>query len=386
MILHIDMDAFFAAIEQRDNPGLQGRPVIVAGGTGRSVVAAASYEARRFGIHSAMPVFQAHRRCRDLIRVPVNMSRYRSDSAILMDILSGFSPLVEPVSIDEAYMDITGCGKLFGSPDQIALAIKRKIKERLFLSASVGIAPLKFLAKIASDMNKPDGLTWIREAEVPEFLASLPIVKVPGVGPKILKELESLQIRYLGDIRRYPSSILIRKLGKPGHHLMALADGIDPSRVDPHAERKSISSETTFETDLDDPGALQRALLDRSEAVGKMLRARRLFCETVFIKVKFSDFSLKTRSHKLDTPICSSSAIYRHALTLMEKINGALKIRLIGVGVTHLRSAGLPVQMTLQPGERRQDEKSWECVDRAVDSIQTRFGNAVIGKASLKNP
>jgi DNA polymerase-4 len=382
MILHIDMDAFFAAVEQRDNPTLKHRPVIVAGNSKRSVVSTASYEARKFGIRSAMPVYEAKQRCPDLIIVPGNMGKYRADSKKIMAILTQFSPLVEPVSIDEAFVDLTGCERLFGSPQDMGRAIKKKIEAELSLTSSIGIAPIKFLAKIASDMNKPDGLTLISPAEAPRFLAALPIQKVPGVGQAAMKQMNLLKIQYLGDIKKFPLPLLSLKFGKMGPHLSELSNGIDASMVETGHTRKSISSETTLSKDVSEFETLKGILLDRAQTVGRELRAKNLVCETVFIKLKFSDFTQVTRSRTLDTPVSSSAAIFKEALALYRKIELKKKIRLTGVGVTSLKDKNRPIQMSLL-GEEKKTEKQWACVDRAVDSIMEKFGGNIIKRASL---
>ncbi|NOX33960.1 MAG: DNA polymerase IV [Deltaproteobacteria bacterium] len=382
MILHIDMDAFFAAVEQRDNPALKNRPVIVSGNSKRSVVSTASYEARKFGIRSAMPVFMAKKKCGKLVIVPANIKKYRAASKKIMAILFHFSPLVEQVSIDEAYVDIKGCERLFGSPEEMARAIKRKIYTDLSLTSSIGIAPVKFLSKIASDMNKPDGLTIITKSNVKDFIFSLPIQKVPGVGKNTMKHMEKLKIKTLGDINKYTLPILTRKFGKMGQKLMELSKGIDLSKVETNNIRKSISSETTLPKDIFDFETVKDMILDRSQSVGKDLRKKNLVCKNVFIKLKFSDFSQITRSKKLADSICSSSAIFNEALALFKKIRLKKKIRLVGVGVTSLKDKNTPVQMQLIPDTNKQ-AKQWESVDSAIDSISEKFGDDIIKKASL---
>ncbi len=384
MILHIDMDAFFAAIEQRDNPALKNKPVIVSGNSKRSVVSTASYEARKFGIHSAMPVFQAKQRCDHLVIVPGNMKKYKANSIKIMEILSHFSPLVEQVSIDEAYVDIKGCKRLFGCPQDIALSIKEKINTTLCLTSSVGIAPVKFLSKIASDMNKPDGLTIITRPEVNPFILKLPIQKVPGVGKNAMKRMQLLQITTLGDVHRIPLPILTQKFGKLGQRLLNLSKGIDPSPVETNFVRKSISSETTLSEDRSDFESIKQILLDRSQSVGRTLRKKKMVCETVFIKLKFSDFSQLTRQQKPVSSICSSAAIFNEALSLYKKVRLKKKIRLVGVGVTGLRDKNAPVQLNLIQQENKQ-KKQWESVDKAVDSISEKFGTHVVKKASLNH-
>ena len=383
MILHIDMDAFFASIEQRDNPDLKNRPVIIAGNSKRGVVSTASYEARKFGIGSAMPVFKAKQLCDHLEIVPGNMKKYQAESKKIMEIISHFSPLLEQVSIDEAYLDITGCERLFGNYKDIALAIKKQIYSQLSLTCSIGMTPIKFLSKIASDMDKPDGLTIIEQPCVKDIIFSLPIQKVPGIGKNSMKNMQLLQIKTLGDIKKYSESILTKKFGKIGKRLLELSSGIDKSKIETSYIRKSISSETTLPDDISDFQTIKKVLLDRSQIVGKTLRKKEFVCKNVFIKLKFSDFSQITRSSKLTSPICSSSAIFNKALILYQKIKLKKKIRLIGVGVTHLEDKNKPVQMLLIQDPENLN-KQWESVDFAVDSISEKFGTSIINKASLK--
>jgi DNA polymerase-4 len=382
MILHIDMDAFFAAIEQRDNPSLKNKPVIISGNSKRSVVATASYEARKFGIGSAMPVFKAKQLCDHLEIVPGNRKKYQAESKKIMQIISHFSPLMEQVSIDEAYLDITGCERLFGSFKDIALSIKKEIYNQISLTCSIGIAPIKFLSKIASDMNKPDGLTIIEQFRVKDFIFSLPIQKVPGIGKNSMKSMQLLQIKTLGDIKKYSLPVLTQKFGKMGKRLLELSNGIDKSRVETNYIRKSISSETTLLKDITDFQTIGKIILERSQIVGKTLRKKELVCENVFIKIKFSDFSQITRSRKLNLSICSSSAIFNEALFLYKKVKLKKKIRLIGVGVTALKDKNTPVQMLLIQDPDNHN-KQWESVDFAVDSISEKFGMDIINKASL---
>ena len=376
------MDAFYAAIEQRDNPELKNKPVIVSGNSKRSVVSTASYEARKFGIGSAMPVFKARQKCDHLIIVPGNMQKYRADSKKIMEIISQFSPLMEQVSIDEAYVDIKGCARLFGSPEDIARAIKKNIYNKVSLTCSVGIAPIKFLAKIASDMNKPDGLTLIKKSQVKNFIFDLPIQKVPGIGKSAMKAMKIMQIKTLGDIKQFTLPILTRKFGKMGKRLLELSNGFDASIVNTSATRKSISSETTLSKDISDLETIKQKILDRSQSVGRDLRKKNLTCKNVFIKLKFSDFSQITRSRKLEVSIYSSTAIFNEAFALVKKIKLKKKIRLVGVGVTALKDKNAPVQMLLiqDPGPQK---KHWESVDSAVDSISEKFGSHIVKKASL---
>lgn len=384
MILHIDMDAFFASVEQRDDPSLRGKPVIVSGNSKRSVVSTASYEARKFGIHSAMPVFQAKQRCRHLIIVPGNRQKYVDASRRIMTILQGFSPLVEPVSIDEAYLDIHGCEKLFGQPRQMAEKIRLAIFNDLSLTCSVGIAPVRFLAKIASDMNKPDGVTLISKESMDHVIQTLDIRKVPGVGKQAMKLMKSLQISTLGDVQNFAPSLLNQKLGKMGERLFQLSRGIDDTPIETRSIRKSISGETTLSEDISTLLAARKIILDQAQRVGRDLRHKNLVCRNVSIKIKFSDFTQITRSKKTKAWICSSNAIFDEAMNLYEKVVIKKKIRLLGVGVSVLQDKSVPVQMSLLSSRDEKTGEQWESVDRAVDSISNKFGSEIIKKATLK--
>jgi len=383
MILHVDMDAFFASVEQRDNPGLKGKPVIVSGHSKRSVVSTASYEARKFGIHSAMPVFQAKQLCPHIIILPGNREKYVADSRRIMDILSRFSPLMEPVSIDEAYLDVHGCETLFGSPEEIGLKIKGTIFQELALSCSIGIAPVRFLAKIASDMNKPDGMTLIRQKDMENVIRDLPIHRVPGVGAQAMKQMASLQIETLWDVRHFDPDLLNRKFGKMGSRLSRLCRGIDDTPIEPRSIRKSISSETTLADDISDPAGVKKILLAHAHRVGRDLRKKNWICRHVSIKIKFSDFSQITRGRKTKTWISSSNAIFDEAGALFDKVNIQKKIRLLGVGVSNFKHKSEPVQMNLIPDDGEKIHKQWESVDAAVDSVLLKFGSDLVQKAVL---
>lgn len=384
MILHVDMDAFFASVEELDNPLLKGRCVIVGGQSERSVVSAANYEARKFGVHSAMPIFQAREKCPEAIFLPPRMGRYKELSGKIMSILREFSPLVEPVSIDEAFVDITGCERLFGGIDEICVSIKQRIRERLNLTCSLGAAPNKFLAKIASDMDKPDGLTIIMPEQVRPFIASLPIHKVPGVGKNTHDRLRPLGIRTLGDVKKYPADVLIRKFGSFGGRLMELADGIDRSVVTPVSETKSVSAEETLPRDTDDKQALKKYILKQAERVARELRKLDVRARTVSLKIKHSDFKQITRSVTIKDPTQSSEVIIREAFRLLDNYRMPKKARLIGVGVSNLASETSPVQVDIF--ERDDPENSnWEKLDDAIDTITEKFGTDVIKRASLKD-
>ena len=384
MILHIDMDAFYASVEKLDDPRLKHKCVIVGGTSNRGVVSAACYEARRFGVHSAMPVYQAKQKCPHGVFVPPRMGRYKEVSKKVMALLKEFSPLVEPVSIDEAYMDITGCQRLFGEPQDIAREIKRRIHESVQLTCSIGVAPHKFLAKIASDLEKPDGLTLIMPEQVPRFIESLAIKKVPGVGKKMVRQLEVLGIRTLGDVQRLPERALLKHLGKFGRRLRALSAGSDASPVTPHTPHKSISSERTLAADTRDVKLLKRYLLSQSAEVARQLRQAGVRAKTIVIKIKNADFKTVTRRTTIAVPTQSSETIYKHAAQLLDDFKITQKIRLIGVGTTGFSTVTASVQMGLFDQKEKPND-NWEKVDKALDSISQKFGKDVIGRASIKD-
>ncbi len=382
MIIHVDMDAFYASVEQLDNPDLKGQCVIVGGTTNRGVVSAASYEARKFGVHSAMPIFQAKTKCPQGVFVPPRMSRYKAVSRRIMAILKGYSPLVEMVSIDEAYIDIAGCTGILGSPREIALTIKKKIQTVTCLTCSVGIAPVRFLAKIASDLNKPDGLTIIQPEQVNDFIDTLVIQKVPGIGKKSTEQLNRIGIQFLGDIKQYPREMLTRRLGKFGHRLIDLSNGIDPTPVSPESEHKSVSSELTLAKNTLDAPYLKRTLLKQSERVSRELRKMGVKAKVVTLKLKHDDFKQITRRITIQSPTQSTDTIYREAVRLLDQYSLTRKVRLVGVGASGFVSAAEPVQMDIF-GKTPTANKNWEKVDKTLDHIGKKFGKDAVQRASL---
>ena len=384
MILHIDMDAFYASVEELDNPALKGRCVIVGGHSERGVVSAANYEARKFGVRSAMPIFQARKKCPGAVFLPPRMARYRELSERIMSILREFSPLVEPISIDEAFVDVAGCGRLFGGVEEIACCIKQRIRDDVGLSCSLGAAPNKFLAKIASDMDKPDGLTIIVPEQVTPFIEVLPVHKVPGVGKSAREKLRSMGIETLGDVKKYPEELLVKRLGAFGHRLAQFARGIDQSAVTPYSETKSISAEETLPSDTGDKELLKRYLMGQAERVARELRSLGVAARTINIKIKESDFRQVTRSVTIREATQSSHVIIREAVRLLDGYQISKKIRLIGVGASHLASAAEPLQMDLF---ERTDIRSSRRrkLDEAIDTITGRFGTDAIRRASLKD-
>jgi DNA polymerase-4 len=383
MILHIDMDAFFASVEQLDDPTLKGKALVVGGRSGRGVVAAASYEARHYGIRSAMPIFMAKRRCPDIIVVPPRRRRYKAISKSVMAILHRYSPVVEQVSIDEAYLDATGCRRLHGPPIDMARTIKTDIHRKVHLTCSIGVAPLKFLAKIASDMDKPDGLTVIQPTQQADFIAALPVAKVPGVGNKAQRRLMQLGIDTLGDVLRYQPALLLDRLGRFGHRLIDLANGQDASTITPHSPTKSVSTERTLPSDTIDRQYLRHQLLAQSQEVGRQLRRQGVFARTITLKLKDRDFRQMTRSITLARPSQSSDKIFRTASDLLARQPLSKPVRLIGIGASSLSAATVARQASLFPEVDRL-EKDWENVDRTVDRIADRFGSSAVHRGSLK--
>lgn len=384
MILHVDMDAFYASVEEREQPELAGRPVIV-GGTpeGRGVVAAANYEARKYGVHSAMPAATALRLCPHAVVLRPRMDFYASVSAQIRTIFERYTPLVEPLSLDEAFLDVTGSEALFGTSVEIGRRVKREIREELRLTASVGIAPNKFLAKIASDLEKPDGFVVVEPGTEQQFLDPLPIGRLWGVGRATNREFEKLGVRTIGQLRALPDESLHAKFGRHGDHLWQLAHAIDPRKVVPDREAKSISHETTFATDIRDMEALRGWLLHLTELVAQRLRQHELRGSTVQIKVRYGDFQTVTRAESLPQPTNVTDEIWEVASRLLATRlpDRPLKVRLLGVGVSNLGSAG-SLQPTLFPDE---SHESHSRLDRAVDTIRERFGRTSLSRGTDLN-
>jgi DNA polymerase-4 len=374
-ILHVDMDAFYASVEQRDNPELRGKPVVVGGGSNRGVVAAASYEVRKFGVRSAMPMREAKRRCPNLIRVTPRMSHYQSVSREIFAVFREFTPVVEGLSLDEAFLDVTASLNLLGTGVDIARSIKRRIQEMTQLTASVGVAENKLVAKIASDLDKPDGLCVITAADCREKLDPLPVAVIPGIGKQTLARLHKVNIGTIRDLRRAPDCDLEPIFGRYTVRTRERAAGIDKRPVASVREEKSISAEETYDIDLSERGDMERELLRLSETTARRLRKGALQAGTVQIKIRQSDFQTFTRQKSLQPPASNTNQIYHVARELLGAWlakNPGARIRLLGVGGSKL-----------SPAEQRDLFGN----DQATDEIRDRFGSAAVGRArTLQRP
>jgi DNA polymerase-4 len=382
-ILHVDMDAFYASIEQRDDPRLRGRPVVV-GGDNRGVVAAASYEVRKFGVRSAMPMSEARRRCPGLLRVAPRMAHYQAVSEEIFAVFREVTPLVEGLSLDEAFLDVTGSLALLGPGEQIARRIKARILEQTSLTASVGVAANKLVAKIASDLDKPDGLVVVTPANARQVLDPLPVSVIPGVGARTLGLLHDRGILTVADLRLAPVRDLERVFGRHAQRMRDKAAGIDTRPVKPSREEKSISSESTYDVDLDDRAAMERELLRLTETTARRLRKAGLQAGTVQVKIRRADFATFTRQQKLGTPASSTDQVYATARNLLGAWlgdNPGSRVRLLGVGCSGLSAA---VQQDLfAPAAAA----AANAVDATVDSIRDRFGAPALTRArTLKRP
>ena len=377
-ILHVDMDAFFASVAERDNPELKGKAVVIGMGA-RGVVSAANYEARKFGIHSAMPVGRARRLAPHAIFLPVDMARYQEVSEHVMEIFHSFTPWVEPISLDEAFLDVTGSQKLLGTGREIAVAIRKKVEEQEGITCSVGIAPSKFIAKLASANCKPNGMLEITSDRILTFLHPLPIQAMWGVGPKTAEVLERLGLRTIEDIAKLPRATLIRALGEAnGASLYELAWGRDYRDVTPEEPDRSISAAETFAQDLDNPEEILTEFLRLTERATARLRDRDLFAKTISIKVRFADFSTINRSKTLPLPIDSTHDVYEVVKGLYQALRiERARLRLVGVSLENL-SEGAPHQMML--GER---EVGWRQAEGAMDQARARFGKGSVRPARL---
>lgn len=382
-ILHVDMDAFFAAIEQLDHPELRGRPVLVGHDGPRGVVSTASYEARPFGCRSAMPMAVAKRLCPQAVIVPVRGRRYREMSQKLLAILGDYSPLVEPISIDEAFVDLTGTVRLHGPAERVAATIQQRIRSELKLTGSIGVAPNKFLAKLASDLNKPDGLTIITPDNVDAVLCPLPISRIWGIGPKTAARLASMNLRTIGDLRRLPREWFIDRFGEDGERFYNLAFGIDSRPVTPDDQARSIGQEHTFGEDVIHAETLRAVLLSQVEDVGWRLRRAGLKAQGVRLKLRYGDFKTISRSDTLPAPTHSTDALWEATLPLFDTWarDAFQPVRLIGMTATGLGAGGGQLGLFDQPTAERRSR-----LDAAVDQINSKFGKASIHRGRGRRP
>ena len=377
-ILHVDMDAFYASVEVLDDPSLEGKPIIIGAPDSRSVVSSASYEARRFGVRSAMPVGQALRLCPTAIVVPPHFDRYVEMSRQVMSIFSDVTPLVEPLSIDEAFLDVRGARRLWGSPGVIARTLRQRVLDETGLTCSIGVAATKHVAKMASTISKPDGLLIVAEADTAAFLAPRPVRALWGIGPKSAEALESRGIHTVADVLETPRSVLERALGGAmGDRIWHLARGLDARQVDTARVEKSVGHEETFPRDIDDPAVLRSEFRRLADRVGARLRTHEWEARTIAIKVRFADFTTITRSQTLPEPTAVGQRIGDAALELFGAIDRRLPVRLVGVRAEQLRQSG-------QAGPTLwDDDAEWRRVEGALDDASARFGRGAVTRATL---
>ncbi len=380
-IIHCDLDAFFAAVEQRDDPVLKGKAVIVGGTGPRGVVSTCSYEARKFGVCSAMPMAKARRLCPEGIYLEGRMWRYREISEQVFAILSEYTPLMEPLSIDEAFLDVSGCEGLFGSSEQIAKGIKNRVSAELDLSISIGISYNKYLAKLATDLGKPDGLFIIPPEKALEILKPLPVTRLWGVGPKAQQALNSLGIHTIGDIQELPLGWLKKRLGRSGQHYWELAQGMDMRQVEVKQARKSLGKEVTFPEDEADVETLKNLLTRFAAELCCKLRKTGLLCATVTVKIRYSSFKTISRSRTIAPTDADLLVGQLAGQMLQEAYQGAPPLRLLGLSLGNLCSKGDYVQPNLFEAEEQNQE-----LDQLMDELRQRFGPRAICRASLIDP
>lgn len=381
-IIHVDMDAFYASVELKDRPEFTGRPVVVGGRPEeRGVVAAASYEARGFGIHSAMPMARAVRLCPDLIIMSPRFDRYREESQAVREVLERYSPLIEPLSLDEAFLEVTGSQRLHGPAPTMARHIREAVRRERELSASVGVASSKFVAKVASDLKKPGGLVVVEPGSEEEFLRPLPVSRMWGVGPVTERALGRLGVRTIGDLQRVSASALRPEVGGSAQRLIQLAHGRDDTPVTPPGRPKSLSAETTFTRDLTDPAEMERVLLGLAEGVAARLRTAGLTARRLTLKVRLADFHTLTRSTTLKEPTHSTEVIYQATSALL-RLRADLEgraVRLLGIAAGHL-SPEHPQQLELFA--RREPSRA-ERLDRVADEVRRRLGPEALRRGRL---
>jgi DNA polymerase-4 len=379
LILHIDMDAFFISVEQRDNPALLGKPAAVCGSLSRSVVTSATYEARPYGVRAGMSTQEAKRRCPQLILVAGNHSKYTETSARIFTILKKYTPMVEVASIDEAYLDITQSLLLFQSPLHITQSVKDQIRENEQLTCSIGVAPNKLLAKLGSGLKKPDGLVVIRKEDVEEILKDLPVSKLYGIGPKLTETLNSIGIFTCGQLGKFPVSSLSKRFGAIGEGLHEMGLGLDGSPVipfDKEEDAKSISHSVTLEEDTSDPNILNKVLLQLSERVSRRMRKEGFYGKRIAITVRYSDFFTFSKQKTLSKWINSGNEIFQYASEIFKSVSHPKPIRLLGVGVSHLKKDWCQLDLFEKRGKK-------DNLLKAMDRVNERFGDWTLTWAGL---
>lgn len=389
-IIHLDLDAFFASVEQRDNPAYRGKPLIVGGISGgkgnsnRGVVCAASYEARKYGVHAGMPIWEARQKCPRGIFIPSQMNKYSEASKKFFQICSTYTPLIEPLSIDELFLDVSGCESLFGSSEIIGRKIKKRVHQELGIKVSVGIAENKFLAKIATNLGKPDGFYIIPSKDIQKILYPLPVSSLWGIGKKTEELLKKSGIYLVEQLAKMPDSILENLLGKNGKKMKLLAQGIDESPVTPPSTAKSIGKETTFSTNITEKVILVKELLKISQMVGYAARKKGYKGRTITLKIRFHNFITFNRSKTLENPTHIDDLIFKTVVRLLDKIN--IKkggVRLLGIKLSNLTSGNERKQLKFLRDEEDKKDDKLEQLTQSLDKIREKFGTKAVTRASL---
>jgi len=389
-IIHLDLDAFFASVEQRDNPAYRGKPLIVGGISGgggnsnRGVVCAASYEARKYGVHAGMPIWEARQKCHKGIFIPSQMNKYLKVSKKFFQICSNYTPLIEPLSIDELFLDVSGCESLFGSSECIGRKIKERVYQELGLKVSVGIAENKFLAKIATNLGKPDGFYIIPSKDIKKILYPLPVSSLWGIGKKTEELLKKSGIYQVEQLAKMPDSILENLLGKNGKKIKLLAQGIDENPVTPPSEAKSISKETTFSTNITEKAILIKELLKISQMVGYIARKKGYKGRTITLKIRFHNFITFNRSKTLENPTNLDDIIFETVVELLDKVRCKKGgVRLLGIKLSNLTPGNKRKQLKFLRDEEDKKDDKLEQLTQSLDKIREKFGSKVVTRASL---
>lgn len=389
-IIHLDLDAFFASVEQRDNPAYRGKPLIVGGISGgkgnsnRGVVCAASYEARKYGVHAGMPIWEARQKCHKGIFIPSQMNKYSEASKKFFQICSTYTPLIEPLSIDELFLDVSGCESLFGSSEIIGKKIKERVYQELGIKVSVGIAENKFLAKIATNLGKPDGFYIIPSKDIQKILYPLPVSSLWGIGKKTEELLKKSGIYLVEQLARMPDSILENLLGKNGEKMKLLAQGIDESPVTPPSKAKSIGKETTFSTNITEKAVLVKELLKISQMIGYTARKKSYKGRTITLKIRFHNFITFNRSKTLENPTHIDDIIFKTVVELLDKVRHKKGgVRLLGIKLSNLTSGNERKQLKFLRDEEDKKDDKLEQLTQSLDKIREKFGTKAVTRASL---